>query len=66
MATARVKLTLDVEVTDTWGPHTTLNEVTKQATESAICAIRKGIAHRFTVVGEPQVSCVIVDGQRAQ
>ncbi|MBS9476193.1 hypothetical protein [Ancylobacter radicis] len=64
MATARVKLTLDVEVNDTWGPEHTLEQVTTQAAESAVCSIRKGIGFRFTLIGEPQVTCVIVDGKR--
>lgn len=43
IARARVQLTIDILVADSWGPECTVDQVQRQATESAIGALRRGL-----------------------
>lgn len=60
MATARVKVTLEVEVRSSWGNECKLEQIEKQATEDALGALRNGLRDRFTIIGAPEVICILV------
>ncbi|HEY6056192.1 MAG TPA: hypothetical protein VIU86_19840 [Gaiellaceae bacterium] len=58
IVTARVRLTLDVVVSDTWTASVQLDQVEKEARESALQQLRAGVSH--VVVGTPEVTAVLV------
>jgi hypothetical protein len=63
IVTARVRLTLDVVVSDTWTANVQLDQVEKQARESALCALGaagSNITAGLSVVGTPEVTAVLV------
>lgn len=63
IVTARVRLTLDVVVSDTWTANVQLDQVEKQARESAIRQLAAGLpasAPGLSVVGTPEVTAVLV------
>ena len=71
---ATVRMTLEVEVPDTWGPECTLDQVERQATAAAIGAIARGVTIGgrpgsdtdpktrgwASVVGQPEVTAIVV------
>ncbi len=70
-ATARVRLTLDIPVGDSWGADCNIAQIEKQAAESAIGLIRNAgdfgrlySAGRIEIIGEPQVTAVLVRSDR--
>ncbi len=63
IVTARVRLTLDVVVSDTWAPNVQLDQVEKQAREGAIRQLGAAITNvggEFSLVGTPEVTAVLV------
>lgn len=71
--TARVRVVLDIPVWDTWGGDCPLSQVQKQAAESALGMLhdsggelnglfQRGVAR---LVGEPEVTAVIVEEDRS-
>ncbi len=78
-ATARVQVTLEIEVHDTWGGDCPTDQIRKQATSSALNELRKGLIiygsttslpampeqkRQAIVIGEPRVICVLVEKER--
>lgn len=75
-AHARVQITLDIPVTDVWGDDCKVDQIHKQAAESAIQELRLGVSiHALqaggrrpnveaTIVGEPRVTIVLVEEDR--
>lgn len=64
-ARARVQVTLDITVPDTWGPDCPTHQIWRQAAESALGLIENGIPRAvMQVVGEPRVTAVLAE--RAQ
>lgn len=72
---ARVTMTIEFAVTDSWGGDCKLDQVHQQAVESAVGELRRGVAVGrpdgkhvpARLVGEPKVTAVLVerDGSRA-
>lgn len=74
--TARVRLTIDVEVPDTWGDECTLGQARKQAVDAALGAVRRGLILNGTegprgdyiprdyanVVSVPEVTAILIHG----
>lgn len=61
-ATARVRLTIEVPLTDTWGGDCPLEQVEKQAKDAALGMIRNSQFHELkmaTILGEPQVTAIL-------
>jgi len=61
---ARVLVTLDLAVSDTWDPTVTADQVQKQAKESAIGIIRHGLVigtPEALIIGTPKVTMILVD-----
>jgi hypothetical protein len=64
-ATARVTLTVEVDIKSTWGDDCKLDQIYKQAAEEAVSSLTQhiyragGFGGRIKVVGEPNVMCVI-------
>ena len=65
---AQVRVTLDIHVNDIWGTDCPLDQVEKQATESALGACRGGLVIDFTgmgkthatIIGQPEVTALII------
>lgn len=62
-ATAKVTLTVEIEVKDTWGGDASVSQVHRQGAESALGTLRAltgQMKHgeRMTIVGEPIVHAV--------
>ena len=62
-ATARILVTLDVPITDTWGEGTDIGQIRKQAVESGLRRLGEilQVVDRPRVVGEPKVTIVLVE-----
>jgi hypothetical protein len=70
-ARARVQVTLEFLVTDTWGDDCKVDQVYKQAAESAIGQLRRGclvsVASALArdgearVIGDPKVTAILVN-----
>ena len=64
-ATARVTLTVEVDIKSTWGDDCKLDQIYKQAAEEAVNSLTQhiyrsgGFGGRIKVVGEPNVMCVL-------
>lgn len=74
-ARARVQVTLDLLVPDTWDDKAPTSQIHSQARESALHALTRGviIEHsgpqggvRATVVGKPKVTMVLVDDEEGR
>lgn len=72
-AFARVQITVEVEAEGPWSPDTTIDQIHRQATESAEGALRRGlILHSGSsgkdtktlgrIIGDPKVTIVMVEG----
>ena len=63
-ATATVQLTVKINVTDTWGPNCTTQQVREQATESAIGALRRALGDgkvAAVIEGTPKVTMIMTE-----
>jgi hypothetical protein len=61
-AGATVTVTVEISNLGAWGSDCQLDQVYKQAAESAIGKLRTGMREQdFRIVGNPQVRAVIVD-----
>ena len=73
--TARVRVTLEIDVPDNWGPDCTMSQVYKQAGESALTILRRCFvvdgqisafaavgAHRVRTVEKPVIIAVATEG----
>lgn len=60
MASARVKLTIEVHVPSSWGKDCKIDQVESQATEEALNIVRRDLGRVCTIIGEPVVSMIIV------
>jgi hypothetical protein len=69
-ATARVTLTVDIEVGSTWGDTCPIAQIHKQATEDALGILRRmkepNRVAPYTIVGEPRVRAILVDKSSSQ
>jgi transcription elongation GreA/GreB family factor len=63
-ASARVTVTVDVAVTDGWGPECTVSQVYKQAADVAANRIRALAKEGLTLIGQPKVTAVLVPQDR--
>ena len=62
LAHARVTLTIEVSVSDTWGDDCKLDQVYRQASASAIGMLQRELpTARFRIIGEPKVDTVITE-----
>lgn len=70
---ARVTLTVEIDLSQPWGPDATMGDVFKRATQDAIGAVRRGLSiHHMTtgsdaktparIIGDPKVVAILVDG----
>lgn len=63
-ARARVTVTLEIEVPDSWGTDCTVKQVHDQAVDAALAIIEKvkqrGYVH-YRILGEPTVLTVLVE-----
>ena len=53
-AHARVEVTLDIPVKDVWGSECSVSQIIKQAAESAMDELRRGVSIRGLIIGEPR------------
>lgn len=73
---ARVQITIEVDVPDSWGEECKLDQVKKQATEKVEQLLRQGfIVHQLTmhpgprsnvearIIGEPKVTAIMVESK---
>lgn len=63
-ARAVVRLKIEITVGDTWGADCALPQIWKQATESAVDAVRRGMPHGVRLIGEPEVDAILVSEPR--
>jgi hypothetical protein len=62
---ARVQVTLDIAVADVWGADCPMEQIWRQARESALRAIANGLGPGpLPVVGEPKITAVLVEEER--
>lgn len=64
-ASARVTLTVEISVDDTWGNDCRVDQIQRQAAESALGILRRmKEPHRmspFKIIGDPKVTMILVD-----
>lgn len=61
IAYANVTVTLKVRAEGSWGDECTIKQINKQAKESALGAIRRGLQNnRFSIIGDPKVDTVTI------
>lgn len=65
-AHARVTLTVEIAVTDTWGEDCKLDQVYRQAAQSAVGEVRNGLARaldcgRARIIGEVKAVAILAD-----
>lgn len=66
-ASARVRLTIDIPLTDSWGGDCPLEQVEKQAKDVALGMIRNSQFHELKmarIVGEPEVTAILTSKER--
>lgn len=62
---ARVQVTLDIVVPDVWGADCPMDQIWRQAKDSALNILSKGLGPGPTpIVGEPKVTAVLVEEER--
>lgn len=64
---ARVRLLIDIPVNSTWGPTTTMAQITKQAEEDALAIVNGWFEKRYnrvTVIGKPVVTAILATGEK--
>lgn len=59
-ATARVKVVLEVSVSDSWGEDCKVDQIRRQATESAMRIIGNLQTQLVKIVGTPEVTAVLI------
>jgi len=62
--TAKVLVTIEVTCTDSWGAHCSLDQIERQAKESAIGMLSRQLhqdARRVRIVDAPKVSMIITE-----
>jgi hypothetical protein len=67
IATARVRITLDIQLTDRWGNDCPLEQVQNQAKDSVLGMLRNSDRHEFVraqIVGEPHVTAILTEEER--
>lgn len=66
-AVARVKITLDIPLGDSWGADCPIAQVQEQASRSVLAMLRNNkIAElaRALIIGEPQVTAILIDEEK--
>jgi hypothetical protein len=64
-AIAVVRVSVEVKLSDTWGPETELRQVYKQAEDGAVNKLRRAFSdYPIEVVGKPEVTMVIAERKR--
>lgn len=62
---ARVQVTLEVVVPDTWGSDCPMDQIWKQGRDSALGLIERGIPRSLMqIVGTPKVTAMLVEEER--
>lgn len=62
ITTARVTVTIDMAVGDTWGPECNLAQVRDQATETALGRLNRALDGRdWQIVGKPIVKAIMTE-----
>ena len=68
-ATARVTLTVEVDIKSTWGDDCKLDQIYKQAAEEAVNNLQRHIyrskAPDIVIVGQPKVTTILTTKDRA-
>lgn len=59
-ATARVRVTVEIDLTQPWGKECTMYQIDKQAMEEAMEYLARIPHGRLRVVGPPEVTAVLV------
>lgn len=59
-ATARVKVVLEISVSDSWGEDCKVDQIRKQATESALRVLGNLQTSIVRIVGTPEVTAVLI------
>lgn len=62
-ARARVTVTLEIPLADSWGGTTAINQVVGQATDVAINMLHELTRNGARIIGDPVVTMVLVDGK---
>lgn len=60
-ASARIQVTLDVPISDTWEAGADILQIRKQAVESGLEKLRDILRGTARLVGEPKVTIVLVE-----
>lgn len=60
IATAKVTLTVEIQVSSTWGDDCAISQVYDQAEKAARGAIVNAIGSRVTIIGTPKVEAIMV------
>jgi hypothetical protein len=66
-AKARVRVTLEIPVGDSWGEECDIAQIHRQAKESALGMIRNSQFHELklaVIVGEPVVTAILVEPEK--
>jgi hypothetical protein len=58
-ATARVTLTVEIDIGSTWGDDCKLSQVYDQAKEQAVTAVKNVFQSRVTIIGVPTVNAIV-------
>lgn len=67
VATARVRIVLDIPLADTWGGECAIEQIQKQATDEVLGMLRNNRVHELvnaTIVGHPEVTAILVKEDR--
>lgn len=54
---ATVQVTVEVDASGSWGPECSMEQIIRQASESAVGQIR-GSLHKFRLIGDPAVTAI--------
>lgn len=57
----RVTVTLEIPISDNWGKDCTVEQIHKQAIDSALVKLNQIVSHGARVVGDPLVTMILVD-----
>ncbi len=63
LATAKAKLTIEINSLGSWSSDCRIDQITSQASEAALGVIRKmqeKVNHQIQVVGEPVITTVVI------
>lgn len=59
IATARVTLTIEIDINSTWGETSHISQVFDQATTEAKNAVQNTFKNRCKIIGEPKVEAIV-------